>query len=242
VNHKYAWGSYLLYPSAAEQGRPEPELVEVEWEHLSVINRWPLHIIIKNLVWDAYYFHLAQPKEAKILTAMQQWIDQTESLADRVPFRGLVPEAMRHAAEGLRLSIQWRTRYFHNPPSEIGTRREAERRCSEALWALDTLIRRWNEAERDPEWLRQRGESASLEVVETLKLKITTVWPTYFANVLPEPPAFADYEQADRRIARVRSDIKPGLEEALMEHLLSETLANGRFSGAGPREDREIAH
>ena len=130
--------------------------------------------------------------------------------------------------------MDWRREYFKSPPSEIGTKRETDRRCGERLWALDRLIRRWNDAERDPTWVRQRGERAGLAVVDTLKMEITKVWPTYFAALpVTGTPSFAEYEQAKRRIKRIDEDIKPGCEDALMEHLLWETLTHGHFDASG---------
>lgn len=227
------WSPYVLLPSA--NGRPEPLLVTLdnfsEWYDGGdpvIVESWPLTNVIKNFVWSAVYHHLAQPKDDKhtIREDMKRWIATTQDLANRLPYGGTIRELMLAAAAGLDEHMVWKAKYFHEPPSEIGTKRDADHTCSMNLWAIDQIVRGLN------------------AVDSSLHVSPTKIWDKLFReySALPVPPAFSEYKQAQRRIKHLQEGIKPDMALDLMSDLLRQVLTNGHFGRDGQPRNRSTTN
>jgi hypothetical protein len=244
------WLPYVLYPSAPDEGRPEPELLEVrpgasvsDWRAaietgtVDVVQSWPLTVVLNILAdravsWYAQGRQWAAARRKPTTTKeVQDWIATTRSLAARVPIVGQTPQTMLAAAAALDRTLESPRRFFVTNPATVATKADADWRVSLHVWAMDRLLRAVNESE--PVHARLRGERATY-----VEIKPTELWPAFFARserddldaiALP----FAEYTEAQKRIVTLKRKIKSRERDPLMIHVLKGALDTGHLNPDG---------
>ena len=226
------WLPYGILPSAPEDGRPEPELIEMrlppgqsDWmkafrtETVETVQAWNIDIILKNFAVQAVYWHLraVSPEHAgrrSTATEMRQWVDLTRSLASRSSLSAPVKALMLKTAEQVEGQLDWPKRHFRTLPKSINTKADADFRASANLWAMDQVLRSINATEAP-------GSATITTFAE--------FWSRTFDHQQwsgPELP-FSSYDQAHKRVTRFAATIKPGHGDALMVELLEEVIRSG---------------
>lgn len=233
------WLPYGLLPSAREEGRPEPDIVEMrlpegvsDWavafreETIATVQAWPVETALHRFAYQAAYRHgqarSAQPGAAT-LDELRQWIASTRGLAAKMPLAGPAVPLMRAAATRVENALDLPSRFFVRWPRHVGTTANTEWRVNLNLWAMDHLVRAVNEHEPAYANLRAGGNGGTAAYVSVTLAKF---WPAMFESAdLAEPsPAFADYKEAQKRISRLNQTVKDGQTNALMVALLDEVL------------------
>ena len=231
------WPPYLLFPSEPEAGRRDPLLVEIrdweasmadgmltgeDWAARYVAQTWPLDTVLKSLVMAAAHWYLRATTEKRpprtTMDEMRQWINSTRSLAARLPYGGPIRQQLHVTATALERTIDWPAQYLVRVPGNVEIKKDADLRASLNVWALDQILRAVNETEPRYASMRQPG-------AEYLHVAPTAFWGAIFgcleAAGLPYPP-FGDYKEAQKRVSRLKTNIKDGQDRALMAAILSE--------------------
>lgn len=244
------WLPYALYPSAPDEGRHEPELLElrldagvsdwraaIETGTVHVMQSWPLTVVFNILADRAVSWHIqgcqwaAARHKPVTRNEVRDWITATRSLAGRLPFAVQTGQMMLSAAAALERTIESPRRFFNTAPAPIATKADAEWRVSLHVWAMDRLLRAVNDSE--PVYVRLRGEGAMC-----VDLKPTELWPALFTRSDSADPdaialPFAGYTEAQKRIANLERKINPAKRDALMIHVLKGALDTGPLNPDG---------
>ena len=166
------------------------------------------------MAWHTQVGHLSRGAKYHEIIA---WIDQTRGLSSRLPFGSLHLEMDTLANRMERVITSQRT-YFTRFPQTVSTKADAQWRTSIYLWGMDRLVRAINVSE--PEYAAlHAGHDDGACVFVTL----SEFWPAMFES--PDPsvptPPFADYKEAQKRVANLSGTIKPDAQDALMVSLLT---------------------
>lgn len=237
---KGLWPPYALYPSAPEQGRREPELLELRrapgaadwWAAFErgayeVVQVWPIDAVVKNfLVAIAALLQEAEDQKRTSLTDgdVTDWINRTRRLADDLPYGGPVAGELRGLADRVASIRDGFSRHLRPGFRVEGMKHERRVRLSLNVYALDRFLRTVKERERAA--AGQRAAASGLAAYQ--KYDFAGAWGDWLGPLGVDPSSASD-DAMRERAARVRKQILPGHEDALVRDILAEHLSFGPF-------------
>lgn len=233
------WPPYVLYPSAPDEGRPHPEIVETrptaghaDWfEAVATGNIqsgivWPLDVVVKNFVVSiaGMLLHADAMKKRVDDDDIDGLLNTMKRVARDLPYGGPVRDEMLAVASHLESIRQGLTQNLQPGFRVKGMRHEHQLRLNSLVFALDRILRTAKELE--PRWAAIRkaehGQAAYLD------FDLAGTWERWLGHLGVDAQSVSD-DAMRERITRFKKNIRPHHEDALVRDILSDLLTHGYF-------------
>jgi len=230
------WPPYVLYPSAPDEGRLNPERVEthtdgadwfeaVKTGQIQVGQRLPLDIVLKNLLVPiAGVLKHAEGMKRLADTDLTEWINLTRRLAREIPYGGPLRGDMLATADNLERVRKSFTRHLRSDFKLRGMRQELQVRLNSLVFSVDRILRTVKELE--PVWAEMRADERGS--AQYLHFEVAGAWKRWLRPLGVAAKAVSD-DAMRERLTRFKKDIRAHHEDALIRDVLVDVLTYGSF-------------